>query len=282
MSYNHLTFTILLTIFISLSNLQQSFSIIPISGCERCASTGDCNQAFHYSPGKYCGDFTTTTTTTQNNNYNTIIKPCCCPTNSQCQLSSNQCNCYIVPSSGGSGSGTGGGRGFHYDNKSYGSNTDNIIGTILSMITIIGLLLCCCCVCALSHQRQRYNEHLSGEYIPIAVPSYHSGNNPSQPPPPPPTAPDYQATTTSDFDSNPNWGGGRRSRNDGFAWGPALGGFVLGEMMGRNSRDRSERRHHHHHQERWGSDFDDGGGFTISGDNGDGGHHEGFIIRGDS
>ena len=114
---------------------------------------------------------------------------------------------------------------------------------------------------------------MTGEYVPIAVPINSPGEN-NLAGNPPPTAPNYQSTSSS-FNPSVNWNNGR-SRNtsdQGFAWGPALGGFVLGEVLGSMGGGGRERRHHHRHHS-------GGGGFTFSGDSGGG--RGGTTIRGDS
>jgi hypothetical protein len=212
------------------------------TGCALCASTGDCSQAFHYGPGKYCGTFHDFTTT----------KPCCCPNNSQCQVSATQCNCYV----NGYGNNS-------YHSGGYNSNGGDTVGGIITMLVLICFCFCCCSSCCLRSNIR--SQEVSGEYIPIAVPYNGDDGNP------PPTAPDYQATARAV--PAPSWGSSRSDR--GFAWGPALGGFIVGEMFGSRGRNNGNHRHHHH-GERFG-----GGGFSIPGDS-SGGGDGGFTIRGDS
>jgi hypothetical protein len=118
--------------------------------------------------------------------------------------------------------------------------------------------------------------------VPVAVPvpgkacDHDDGN-------PPPTAPGYQSSVPT---PTPNWntGYGRSGDQGGFAWGPALGGFLVGSMFGGNGGGHHHHhRHGHRHGGGWGGNHHGGGGggFTISGDSGGGGGG-GFNIRGDS
>ena len=233
---------------------------LSLSGCALCASTGNCGQAFHYSPGKFCGSFHNTYTSTL---------PCCCPINSQCQLSSTQCNCYSNSRSNYYNSGYN--RGYNYNSYNYdkGSST---AGSVTFLFFLICFCICCSCIC-------RKNQP---EYVPIASPvtSENNGN-------PPATAPGYQPSVPTARSTE---------NNQGFAWGPALGGFILGEMLGGNRREGGHHHHHRHHNGGGGGIFggDTGGGGTFGGNWGGGGGFfggdtggggrggEGFTFRGDS
>lgn len=228
---------------------------LSLSGCALCASRGNCGQAFHYGPGKYCGNFHDTFTST---------RPCCCPNNSQCQVSSTQCNCYVNSSPSYNS-------GYHrgYDYNSYNYDTGAGVGGIITFLILICFCICCCRACA-----SNSDNHDEG-YVPVASPVNcdHEGN-------PPATAPGYQGSVpTARSTSSGN--------NQGFAWGPALGGFVLGQMFGGGGHHRHHRHHHHRHHGGgggfiFGGDSGGGGnGFSFGGDSGGGGGG-GFTIRGDS
>ncbi len=233
------------------------------TGCEVCASTGDCSRAYLQQPGKYCGTF---------QQYVSTTKPCCCPNYSQCQLSSTSCNCYVPPHHSGSNSYD---SGYHrgYNNYNDDDYYDSGVGGILVLMILI--CICCCCCAGLCNSDQRSNRP-SGEFVPIAVPV--NGQDPEGNPPA--TAPSYQAST-------PGWGGGgvRSSSGSGggFSWAPALGGFIIGEMLGR-SEGGNRNHHHRHHRHGGGGWGGGGGGFTIPGDTGGGGRGGGggFTIPGSS
>ncbi|GMF24347.1 unnamed protein product [Phytophthora lilii] len=56
----------------------------PPSGCNVCASSGDCSHAFHDGPGQFCGVW--------------MAVPCCCPMNAICNVSpvDSVCTCAYV------------------------------------------------------------------------------------------------------------------------------------------------------------------------------------------
>ena len=190
--------------------LTNALCVYASSGCQMCASTGNCYAAFRNSPGQFCGYF---------HDYGFETKPCCCPNDTICNLSPFECLCHVpdrryVPPTPDYN------YDFHYNGEGLGS-------------LIFFILLCCCCMCCCSACGN--SEQESG-YIPVAVPA--TGD-----------APSYQ------------------KRSGG--WGPALGGFALGQMIG----EGGGHHHHHHH----------GGGHNISGDTGGGfGFGGGSDIRGDT
>ncbi|KAG7377362.1 hypothetical protein PHYPSEUDO_011759 [Phytophthora pseudosyringae] len=61
----------------------------PPSGCELCASTGDCSLAFRDGPGQYCGTWM---------DRSSHELPCCCPLNAVCNVSPADyvCTCAYV------------------------------------------------------------------------------------------------------------------------------------------------------------------------------------------
>ena len=66
---------------------QTLHSMVHLSGCQICASTGQCNTAFHSGPGQYCGSY-----------YDISIsetRPCCCPLDSTCKVSYQTCQCHV-------------------------------------------------------------------------------------------------------------------------------------------------------------------------------------------
>jgi hypothetical protein len=126
-------------------------------------------------------------------------------------------------------------------NYNYNYNGEGLGSLILFMV-----LLCCCCMCCSASSGMPEQE--SG-YIPVAVPA--TGDVPS-----------YQSRTVRPSSDSGPFGG----------WGPALGGFALGQALSGGGG------HHHHHRHRH-----HGGGHNISGDTGGGfGFGGGSDIRGDS
>ncbi|ETK81367.1 hypothetical protein L915_13127 [Phytophthora nicotianae] len=61
----------------------------PPSGCQLCASTGDCSQAFRNGPGQFCGTWM---------DRSSHELPCCCPLNAVCNVSPADyvCTCAYV------------------------------------------------------------------------------------------------------------------------------------------------------------------------------------------
>mmetsp|Transcript_10869 Transcript_10869/g.13752 ORF Transcript_10869/g.13752 Transcript_10869/m.13752 type:complete len:258 (+) Transcript_10869:55-828(+) len=231
------------------------------SGCDICASTGDCSQAYLQHPGKYCGTFQQYVTT----------KPCCCPTNSQCQLTSTSCNCYVPSSS----------HSYHRGHSSDDDDDDYYFDGGAGGITLVVLIFILCCCCAGLCKSNPQSGGPRGEFVPIAVPL---GNNTDSDGIPPATAPGYQASTPGFFGGSGSRGGSSGNNGGGgFAWGPALGGFILGEMLGRGE-GRGNNHHRHHHRHGGGGWGGGGGGFTIPGDTGGGGGGRGggFTIPGAS
>lgn len=204
------------------------------SGCNMCAQTGNCNYAYNNGPGKYCGSF---------HDYGFVNKPCCCPLNTQCNIQIFDCLCHVPATP--------------YYNEYY----ETAGGGFIFFLIIMCLCCCCCCSGCGKHSEQ----HVDGDFIPVAVPTneydYGSTN-------PPPTAPSFTETRSS---AQPFV---NRRGQGGNGLGAALGGFVIGEMIG-SAIGRGER-HHHHRNHRWG-----GGGFNMRGDTG-GQHGGGFDIRGDT
>ena len=71
---------------------------IMASGCQICATTGQCSLAFRGGPGQYCGQWYDRSTSTN--------KPCCCPLlqvgmPSTCRISPIECKCHVYGSNQG-------------------------------------------------------------------------------------------------------------------------------------------------------------------------------------
>ena len=137
------------------------------SGCDRCASNGQCSQAYNGGPGKYCGGWYDATT---NSN-----APCCCPnvfqgSPVQCMVSEVACDCHV--------------EGDNYQNSaSYHSSAAEVV-----ILVFILCLVCCCCALA----RKRWRESQTYEVLPaVAIPVHSAahvhvgaGSKPSAPMPP--------------------------------------------------------------------------------------------------
>ncbi|RLN49707.1 hypothetical protein BBJ28_00005034 [Nothophytophthora sp. Chile5] len=55
-----------------------------LSGCQVCASSGDCAHAYRGEPGQFCGNWLDRANQR---------RPCCCPNNVVCKTSNYACNC---------------------------------------------------------------------------------------------------------------------------------------------------------------------------------------------
>ena len=251
-----------LLFFIGLSQIEAS------SGCNQCARTGNCNAAFHGGPGQFCGYF---------RDYGIETKPCCCPNSSTCNNSPFECLCHVP------------------DTPYYNySGRDESIGGFFALMVIL-CLCCCCCNACRSGDRHTYSTlgEEGSTFIPVAVPAGTDSGNGGNPPPTAPTA-SYHELPGDSHSRGGGGGGGSNTGTFGGGWGPALGGFVLGEMLGRASGGGNYHRHNNHNwfgggggHGRRGHRGGGGGGFNIRGDTGGGGHghrggHGGHNIRGDS
>mmetsp|Transcript_4755 Transcript_4755/g.10801 ORF Transcript_4755/g.10801 Transcript_4755/m.10801 type:complete len:260 (+) Transcript_4755:133-912(+) len=223
------------------------------SGCQVCATTGQCNAAFHNGPGQYCGSY-----------YDISIsgnKPCCCPLQSTCKVSPTQCMCHVANRQPASAHST------HY-NPSH-SNSMNYTPhdgyhQTSPLAPLIFILLCICC-CTLRWRRRdddhTVHHHTSSGRIPIATaipatcppyenPEYHH-------------APNYGST----MDGKPSSGG------TGTAIASGLGGLavgtMLGNLIGRNNVQVNNTQRGFGGGGGYHIDGDDGGGYDIVGDSGD-------------
>ena len=203
------------------------------SGCQVCASTGQCAAAYNSGPGQFCGYFQPIFSHT---------KPCCCPQNSICKLTSSDCLCHVPSRYDNYG---------NYGNYGGGGGTG---GGFIALVVMIIIICCCCRMCASTHSYSTLGEEGS-TFIPVAVPAtgvpYGSFN-------PPATAPGYYAD------------GRTRNSGGGGGLGSALGGFALGEIIG-NAIGRNEARNRGFGGWGGGGGGWGGGGSDIRGDTGGGG-----------
>ncbi|CAH0493203.1 unnamed protein product [Peronospora farinosa] len=114
------------------------------SGCEICASTGNCSQAYQGSPGQFCGNWLDR----QNDR-----RPCCCPDGSVCRLSNYACNC-----------------GYAGRTRPYiAGNRGGGLVWLWSLLGSLALLLCCCGSCFMASKKMRERRNQDNA-IPVAEP----------------------------------------------------------------------------------------------------------------
>ncbi|KAF1777004.1 hypothetical protein GQ600_23764 [Phytophthora cactorum] len=109
------------------------------SGCEVCASTGDCSRAYQGESGQFCGNWL---------DRKSDRRPCCCPDNAVCKVSNYACNCGYTP---------------HY--------TDDGGRGLVWLWWLLGslaLLLCCCGCCFMVSKRVK--DRGRDDAIPVAAP----------------------------------------------------------------------------------------------------------------
>lgn len=206
-----------------------------ISGCQSCASTGNCLQAFHNGPGKFCG--------TWKDSLNKIVKPCCCPNDYQCKVSSHLCLCHDPNLNHRI-------RANHFGDKGTVSSASAIVGQIIGWI-VFAWLVCCCfsCCCGGRPRTRTGRSHPTRLRPPPTAPMaeaypIHSTHSPAVP---------VSYGSVAAAGEGPGSGGGGAGT---FLSGALIGGIV-GNIVGWN-------RHQHRHQ---GYDDIVGGG-DIVGDSG--------------
>jgi len=231
-----------------------------LSGCEVCASYGQCNAAFHNGPGQYCGSFYDISTSGN--------KPCCCPLQSTCKVSPTQCSCHVsnphptppanyYPSSQ------------HYSSRPQTTYYNEYQTTSPFAIFFFIVICCCCALCS----RQR-GEHYGDGRIPLAT---------AVPATCPPSENPAHYTHNFNYGSTPSYGP-PSSGGAGAAIASGLGGLafgtVVGNLMGRNNNAQGNSMPQFGGGYQGGYDIagDSGDGYNIAGDSGDGG----FDIAGDS
>ncbi|KAL3766606.1 hypothetical protein ACHAW5_011167 [Stephanodiscus triporus] len=223
------------------------------SGCEICATTGQCFSAFHNGPGQFCGSY-----------YDGSVsgnKPCCCPLLAICKISPTQCMCHVAnnlqPSSHHSSA--------NYYPSSHQSNTGyyrnfDYHDVLIPLLVIILCVLCCC-----NRHRERGNDDAGHVPVAVAVPGTY----------PPPVNPQYHSPKTAysaqNYGSTMDWpasGGGAGPAIASGLGGLALG-TVLGNIIGRSNIQGNNVGYGFGGVGRGGGGGD--GGYDIVGDSGDGG-----------
>ncbi|CAI5725431.1 unnamed protein product [Peronospora destructor] len=114
------------------------------SGCEVCASTGDCSKAYQGASGQFCGNWL---------DRQSDRRPCCCPDDSVCRLSNYACNC-------------------DYADRARPYITGDRGGGLVWLWSLLGslaLLLCCCGGCFMASKKIRERQNQDNA-IPVAEP----------------------------------------------------------------------------------------------------------------
>ena len=120
-----------------------------LSGCQRCANTGQCSTAYHNSPGQFCGFC---------HESGFISKPCCCPLGTICNLSAFECLCHVPNKP-------------NYDDYGYGYQSEDTAGGVIFFLIIMCLCVCCCTRCWSDTDNSHVHyDDVEGEFIPVAVP----------------------------------------------------------------------------------------------------------------
>ncbi|KAL4145200.1 hypothetical protein PRNP1_012873 [Phytophthora ramorum] len=196
------------------------------SGCEVCASTGDCSRAYHGTHGQLCGNWLDR----QNER-----RPCCCPDDAVCKVSNYACNCGYAPYRAGDGGGGG-------------------LLWLWWFLGALALVLCCGGCCFMLSRRAK--EHDADSAIPMAAPVSSPIPGGSSDQPYGTTAPYASAATPAYGRYYGRNGGSGMGAGTGAALGGAaglLGGFLLGETVADHGDGGSFGD--------GGDGFDGGGGF---------------------
>jgi hypothetical protein len=170
------------------------------SGCEVCASTGDCSRAYRGEQGQFCGNWL---------DRQSDRRPCCCPVDAMCKVSNYACNC-----------GTG---------SSVVGNDGVGLAWLWWVLGSLGLLLCCCGCCIMAFKKSKQRDPDTD--IPMATPV--AGGSYSQPYGTAPSAPVYASASTPSYGRYYGRGGGMGAGTGAALGGTAglVGGLLLGETL---------------------------------------------------
>ncbi|KAL3670949.1 hypothetical protein V7S43_004134 [Phytophthora oleae] len=202
------------------------------SGCEVCASTGDCSRAYRGNSGQFCGNWL---------DRQSDRRPCCCPDNAVCKVSNYACNCGYAP---------------HYVAK-------GVAGLVWLwwLLGSLALLLCCCGCCFMAAKRIRARN--ADTAIPVATPVSSARDASSQPYGIPsaayasaPPGPGYAVPAYGRYDGQSRAGGGMSAGTGAALGGTAglLGGLLLADTLA-----------DHGNYSGGGGDFGGGSGFDGGG-----------------
>uniref|UniRef100_A0AAV1UH46 Uncharacterized protein n=1 Tax=Peronospora matthiolae TaxID=2874970 RepID=A0AAV1UH46_9STRA len=208
------------------------------SGCEVCASTGDCSQAYRDTAGQFCGHWL---------DRQNARRPCCCPDNSVCRVSNYACNCNDA------------GNAYPYRARHGGEN-------LLWLWTLLGslaLLLCCCGSCFMMAKRMKDQRNAIPFAAPVASPvTENLSSQPCETTSAAYAGTPYEPVRTATSRMNSSYyGQGRSGGGMGAGTGAALGGtagLIGGLMLGGALADHGDSYG-------YGGSFDGGGGFDNGG-----------------
>jgi len=233
------------------------------SGCQVCATNGDCSHAFHNQVGKFCGTFLSAATHTS--------KPCCCPVEAACKVAPSDCRCHLDS---------------YYNNQHHNNNNNNYdphFQKVSSMgaLVVFALAVACCLCCFKSrgtNQEYPYQKAAfqpDDEITPMMPPpslnpNFNTTSSYGATAPYPTAIPVANAYTSSYHHpgSTVNTGGGMSN------WLSGLGGLAVGTALGSafggggGGGHRRENEDYYHDNEYRGG----GGGYDIAGDSSGGGY----------
>ncbi|KAJ0410098.1 hypothetical protein ATCC90586_004948 [Pythium insidiosum] len=130
-----------------------------LSGCQLCASSGDCSHAYLDGPGQFCGNWLDQLSQRQR---------CCCPRDATCKVSNYACKCS---------------RANEQQGPSSGDNGDVTVWAAMSVLFAAATIGCCvacwcmqsgCCCC----RRQEYVHSGRPDVVyatPVYAPAVHYG-----------------------------------------------------------------------------------------------------------
>ncbi|OWZ13787.1 hypothetical protein PHMEG_00012834 [Phytophthora megakarya] len=174
-----------------------------LSGCEVCATSGDCSHAYRGTSGQFCGNWLDRASDR---------RPCCCPNDAVCRVSNYACNCGYSPRHVSDGGGS--------------------LVWLWSLLGSLALLFCCCGCCFLLAKRAK--EQNPNRDIPVAAPVASPGVC---------TQPYGGTSGAPAYYHGQNRGGGGMSAGTGAALGGGaglLGGMMLGGALA-NHGDGGDR-----------------------------------------
>ncbi|KAL3661197.1 hypothetical protein V7S43_013804 [Phytophthora oleae] len=237
-----LSFAAALALFIveatPLSSNDSDATQAPLSGCQVCATSGDCSHAYLDAPGQLCGNWLDRASQRQR---------CCCPREATCAVSNYACNCKAsktkTPTSAQSTSSS-----TSFTSRSSWGTT---LGSVVLLLAASAILWCLCPCC----RANRYAALSQSPMTPVVVqaPAY---------------APTYAHTYTPGYAPGPVYGGGGYS-NGGMGAGSSamlggvagmFGGILVGQALSNSGE------HHGYHGGGGTCYTDNGGGEEFGGD----------------
>mmetsp|Transcript_40158 Transcript_40158/g.40690 ORF Transcript_40158/g.40690 Transcript_40158/m.40690 type:complete len:322 (-) Transcript_40158:607-1572(-) len=249
------------------------------TGCQACASSGNCEQAFHNGPGQFCGNWEDNTG---------LIKPCCCPNNYQRKDSSYECICHdgsyppdykhrsnpLYYSCHGTSSRTS--TNISIKDNGITSTKDNGIVGFAVLVFLVFCFFCCCFLSCFffkgkpsSASHSSYPGDKSCQHGPSAPPAYNPDASTADAYAYPIYSQNAPAAPVS-YGSVPTTGGGGNGMAAGAVGGflsGALAGGIIGNIMGESHQRREEENRYGSGGGGWMGGGGSGGG-DIAGDSG--------------